>query len=170
MSTSRSTKKTKLKAKIKVTKTKVNEQVRVAPAAMARTKLTPQKIQKFLDNVALGLPIVDAAQQASTTHVTLYRRRLKDPKLAEQWDEAYKQGTAVLEQEAQRRAVVGYLEPVFYQGKQIAQVRKFSDILLIFLLKARDPRFKDRVDVTSGDQPITASFTAAVRRVNERNA
>jgi hypothetical protein len=36
---------------------------------------------------------------------------------------------------------------VFYQGQQFATVRKYSDTLLIFLLKGRKPeRYRERVE------------------------
>ena len=37
-------------------------------------------------------------------------------------------------------------EPVFYQGEVVGSVRKFSDTLLMFLLKGNRPdKYKDRV-------------------------
>ena len=47
-----------------------------------------------------------------------------------------------------RRALEGGEEPVFYQGKIVGSVRKYSDTLLMFMLKARRPeRYRDRVGV-----------------------
>jgi hypothetical protein len=43
----------------------------------------------------------------------------------------------MLEDEAKRRAHDGIDEPVFYQGEKCGVVRKYSDNLLIFMLKAR---------------------------------
>ncbi len=43
------------------------------------------------------------------------------------------------EEEAVRRAVDGINEPVFYKGRQVGDIRRFSDTLLIFLMKAGDP-------------------------------
>jgi hypothetical protein len=48
-------------------------------------------------------------------------------------------GTAALEDEAVRRAYHGVEEPVFYKGVQCGTVTKYSDKLLIMLLKARNP-------------------------------
>lgn len=44
-----------------------------------------------------------------------------------------------LEDEAVRRAYEGWLEPVFYQGRQCGTKRRYSDKLLMFLLKAWRP-------------------------------
>ena len=60
----------------------------------------------------------------------------------------------VLEWEARRRAVEGYEVPVFHQGVEVGSVRRFSDLLLIFLLKHRRPEiFQDKQIVAVAPQP-----------------
>jgi hypothetical protein len=49
-------------------------------------------------------------------------------------------GTDLLEDEALRRAEDGVAEPRFYEGRLCGHVQKYSDTLLIFLLKARRPQ------------------------------
>lgn len=50
-----------------------------------------------------------------------------------------------LEAEARRRAVEGVEEPVYQGGKKVGTVRRYSDTLLIFLLKgARPDKYADR--------------------------
>ena len=52
--------------------------------------------------------------------------------------------TDTLEMEARRRASLGVEEPVYYQGQVVGYVRKYSDVLLMFLLKAQRPeKFRD---------------------------
>ena len=55
----------------------------------------------------------------------------------------------ILEAEAHRRAVEGVEEPVgWYRGKPGGTVRRYSDNLLMFLLKGVLPeRYKDRMEV-----------------------
>ena len=49
-----------------------------------------------------------------------------------------------METEARRRGV-GYDEPVFYKGEVVGTVKKYSDLLLIFMLKHRRPEvFADK--------------------------
>ena len=56
-----------------------------------------------------------------------------------------------LEAEARRRAVQGVRQPVFHQGKVVGHIRKYSDLLLIFLLKHRRPEiFADKAMVAVG--------------------
>ena len=44
-----------------------------------------------------------------------------------------------MEREAARRAYHGVEEPVFHKGEVCGSIRKYSDTLMIFLLKARRP-------------------------------
>jgi len=104
-----------------------------------------QSRQRFLDELARGASVGGAAKLSGSSERTLYRLRKADAKFAEAWAEAYEAGTDALEAEAQRRAVEGVEEAVYYQGERCGTVRKYSDTLLIFLMKARDPkRFCDR--------------------------
>lgn len=50
--------------------------------------------------------------------------------------DALDQAAETLMAEVVRRGAKGVLEPVFYQGVQIAKVRKYSDTLLMFRLNA----------------------------------
>lgn len=112
-----------------------------------------------------GMTIRDAADRVGVSCTTLYKTRGEDVEFAAAWDVAYDQGTTVLEAEAQRRAVQGVTEPVFNKGVIVGHVQKYSDLLLIFLLKARAPqRFRDNVDMTNSDGSIAAAFAAAVRK------
>ncbi len=64
-------------------------------------------------------------------------------------DLAKLQAADVLEAEAHRRAVEGVEEAVgWYKGEAGGTVRKYSDVLLIFLLKSLQPeRYRERVDL-----------------------
>lgn len=115
---------------------------------MARRKnssRTPAKRAAFLDALAGGSSIADAAKAASIGLRTAYNWRSDDDAFAADWDEAYAQGAEALEGEARRRAVDGVDEPVFHRGQIVGHTRKYSDTLLIMLMKARDPlRFCDK--------------------------
>ena len=70
------------------------------------------------------------------------RRHSED--FAAQWREALGEGSDLLEAEARRRAVTGIDKPVFYKGKVVGSITKYSDRLLMFLLKAHRPqKFRD---------------------------
>jgi predicted DNA-binding transcriptional regulator AlpA len=65
--------------------------------------------------------------------------RTNDAAFASAWDEALTLGVEGLEDEARRRAYEGWLEPVWNKGVECGVVRKFSDTLLIVLLKGHKP-------------------------------
>lgn len=66
--------------------------------------------------------------------------------------EALDASADLLESEALRRSTLGVAEPVFYRGRQCGAVQRYSDTLLIFLLKARRPHvFRERVETYNID-------------------
>lgn len=86
----------------------------------------------------------DIAEITRTTHY----RWLKEDDYRENFEKAGEVAVDRLEEEARRRAVLGVEEPVFHRGKQIATIKKYSDTLLIFLLKgARPQKYKDNAKV-----------------------
>ncbi len=72
-----------------------------------------------------------------------------DSDYCEAFDRAKHEAADRLEDEAWRRAVEGVEEPVgWYKGKQGGVVHRYSDTLLIFLMKGLMPeRYGDRVEV-----------------------
>ena len=109
---------------------------------MARKSNVPKskKQDAFLEALATGVSIRTAAKLAGAGCSTVFEWRKVDPEFAEDWECAYAAGTAELEAEAHRRAVDGVNEkPVVVNGKIVGHTKEYSDLLLIFLLKARDP-------------------------------
>ena len=75
----------------------------------------------------------------------MYELRDNDATFAEEWDSAAEEGTDRLEDEALRRAVEGWEEPVYHQGVICGTIRRYSDGLLTMLLKARRPeKYRER--------------------------
>jgi hypothetical protein len=71
--------------------------------------------------------------------VTIFRWRQNDPSFSKAHSEAMEAGTDVIEQEARRRAVDGYVRPVFQRGELVGFERVYSDILAALLLRGRRP-------------------------------
>ena len=92
-----------------------------------------QALKNFHGNVSKSLEAADLSRSAA------YDWRNDDEDFRQAWDDIVEASTEELESEAWRRAHEGWLEPVFYQGEEVGQVRKFSDTLLIFTLKGRKP-------------------------------
>jgi hypothetical protein len=47
--------------------------------------------------------------------------------------------------EIRRRAIEGWNDPVYQMGQRVGSVRKYSDVLLIFLAKRLMPEYRDKV-------------------------
>ena len=90
-----------------------------------------------------------ACKAAGVGRSSHYRWLEEDPAYREAFDLAKLQAADVLEAEAHRRAVEGWVEPAgWYKGQAGGTVRRYSDVLLIFLLKGVLPeRYRERVDV-----------------------
>lgn len=84
--------------------------------------------------------VTEAAKAAQISRVAIYSHRKTNPDFAREWDEALDVAADTLEDEARRRAVEGIEDPVFHKGEKVATVRKYSDVLLMFLLKGIRPQ------------------------------
>ena len=93
----------------------------------------------FLDELAKTGNVSASCKKAKIVRSTAYLERETLKEFSAAWDAALEVATDALELEARRRAAEGVLEPVFYQGELVAKVKKYSDTLLIFLLKAHRP-------------------------------
>lgn len=95
---------------------------------------------RFLQRLARSWCVHDAANFAKVSYATAYRHKKKDERFRNRWHEILNVRYAErLEATARRRALNGWREPVFYQGEMTGSVRKFSDALTIFMLKANLP-------------------------------
>jgi hypothetical protein len=102
----------------------------------------------FLAALAEGATVTATAKKAGVDRSTAKRARQRNPKFAERWEDAWEQGTDVLEAEAIRRARDGAERPVWYQGAQVGVAREYSGRLLELLLKGRRPHV-DRERIAS---------------------
>ena len=100
----------------------------------------------FLDTLRRTGNVRLAANNADVARQVAYRARDRSDKFRADWDEAIEEARELLEAEARRRAAIGVDEPVFYKGQVVGQIRKYSDNLLMFLLKAHWPeKFRDKL-------------------------
>lgn len=90
-----------------------------------------------------------AAKRAGIARNRVYVWQEHDSEFAAAFRDAGIRATEVLEREAWRRARNGVAEPVYQHGKLVGTIQRYSDNLLMFLLKARAPeKYRDRVDVS----------------------
>ena len=122
---------------------------------MKALKFTKDRRGAFLRALADSGIVSLAAGIAGITRARAYQVRKADLVFAAAWEEAEEQAADRLEAEAWRRAVAGIPEPLVSAGKIVRDddgepiaIRRYSDNLMIALLKARRPeRFKDRAVV-----------------------
>ena len=111
--------------------------------------------------------VISVAARKVGVHRTCHYDWLKtDEGYAKAWKEADDEAVERMEAELLRRAVLGIEEDVRYQGEVVGKVRKFSDILLIFLLKAKRPAvYRDNfVALPSGDVSVLFEQTRILMR------
>jgi len=130
---------------------------------MKKTDATAKKRETFLLKLREGLSISAACRFANISRATVYRWRESDEDFLLAWEDAEEEGTDLLEDEAKRRAEQGVTKLVMHEGKPIVigfnkqgqhclpeadecvrtellRESKYSDTLMIFLLKARRPK------------------------------
>lgn len=131
-----------------------------------RTIRTPEKKAAFLSALADCGNVADAARQAGIARNALYLWKRDDSEFAAEWEAALIAGGETLEEEAVRRARDGWDEPVWYKGEQVGTVRRYSDTLLIFLLKGLMPeKYGERQKIEySGSVDIAGALKAARKR------
>jgi hypothetical protein len=125
----------------------------------------------FLGALEVSGNISAAARRAGVGRATAYRHRQAEPEFRSGWDEALEVATDALEDEARRRAVEGWEEPVFQGGQEVGRIRKYDSTLLIFLLKAHRPEvYRDNAAVQhSGDLTIRVEYSDEVLAAEARH-
>jgi len=114
--------------------------------------ISDRKKDIFLETLASTGQVqisANVAGYADTSH--LQRVRRTDDKFAERWEQALEAAADILEDEAQRRAVAGVYEDIYYKGEVVGSQIKYSDQLLMFLLRGAKPgkyRESIRIDAT----------------------
>jgi hypothetical protein len=139
---------------------------------MKKLKLTRERQERFLKALAETGIVSTAAELAGTSRTRVYELRKRDPAFAAGWEEAEEKAADALEAEAWRRAVVGVPEPLVSAGKVVRDddglpiaIRRYSDTLMLALLKARRPeKFKDRQVVEHDIADGLADRLEAARR------
>jgi hypothetical protein len=135
-----------------------------------------QKKQAFLDAYSQCGNITEAAKLAKIDRTTHYDWLTRDPEYPERFKNAENQAIDSLEKEAWRRAVEGVEEPVgWHQGVAGGTVRRYSDTLLIFLLKgARPERYRENIrqEITgpNGTTPVINFSVAKALKDGEESS
>ena len=126
-------------------KPKTKKRPRVAKRTPARRKdLFVEKLRRFIIVLSHCGCAADAAREADIDYSTVWKHKRNDVEFADAWDEAMEIATDLLEGEGFRRAMKGVKEHVVTQKGlvldehgQPLMITRYSDTLLIFLLKGR---------------------------------
>jgi hypothetical protein len=102
------------------------------------TRSTAEKQQEFLEKYAATGEILLASAKAEVNRRTHYRW-LENPGYRDAFEKHKRFAAESLESEAVKRAKRGVLEPVHYQGKVCGHVKRYSDGLMMFLLRGMMP-------------------------------
>lgn len=114
----------------------------------------PRK-RKFLHALARTGCVRDACALANISTTSAYRYRKRDAGFAEAWERALTEALPVLEAAAFERAVEGVDDPIVQGGKVVTTRKRYSDAILVTLLKRAD---------------VAAERTAVANRVDPREA
>lgn len=135
-----------------------------------RSIRTARRRARFLQVLSECALVSCAVAAAGAARGSFYNWRYDDPQFADDWDRALDEGIALLEDEAIRRARDGVTIPVFYAGEEVGAIRRPSDALLMFLLRAHRPeRYRERPWVAGGGpyRAVSGGFEAPGRRLGE---
>ena len=111
---------------------------------------------------ANGGVVSKALAESGLKRTVAYIHFRDDPEFAEEWVDALESGIDELYEEAKRRAVHGVEEPVLQGGRIVGTTKRFSDKLLIYLLKQGDyqKRWRSRL-VQTGNLAMQSIVIAA---------
>jgi hypothetical protein len=107
--------------------------------------LTKELLRAFLAAYGELGSVKAAARAVGVSKEAVYKRMDKDPDFKKEFQEVRRhQVRDMLESEAVRRGIKGVDEPRFFKGEECGSVRRYSDSLLVLLLKAVAPEdFRD---------------------------
>ena len=110
--------------------------------------LQPKKRAFLAALVEAGGSITRAAEATRMSRQRHYEWLREDPEYATAFGEAEIVAAHRLEDEARRRGFEGVQEPIYQNGRQVGQITRYSDTLLIFLLNGIMPeKYRQRSSV-----------------------
>jgi len=100
------------------------------------------KLVRFIKELSKHGNVSKALTAAKAARSWVYEKRQKDLDFADTFADAKKCGVEILIDEAHRRAYEGIEEPKTVAGEKV-MVQKYSDTLLMFLIKQADPSYRE---------------------------
>ena len=138
------------------------------PSRPVEGKKVPAIVEPFLAELAHGASVTAAAEYAGVSRAMVFRWRRDDPEFALRWEEAVQMGTDRLEDEAHRRAVHGVARPVYQGGAKVGEIREYSDMLLLAILRGKRPEVYARPETsTNVNVEVRVTRAQALERLRQ---
>lgn len=118
----------------------------------------------LLEIARCGGNVTKACEIANIDRHQAYHRREEDDEFARDWRTAEELGVDGLIDEGRRRAFQGVERPVYQGGKKVGSITETSDSLLMFMIKAKRPEYRDK----SVEVNLTLDLAGRVKRAKER--
>lgn len=134
---------------------------------MANSNENPSDTQWniFFRSLAKCESVSKACTKAKISRATAYRYKKTSWQIAARWQEATQTAVEYLEDHAVKRATLGVKREtvVYWQGTEVGRQieTRYSDTLLLALLGARDPRYRNNAN----DSYVQAELNAMLDRL-----
>ena len=112
-----------------------------------KPRVTAEQRENYLRLVAETGVFGRTAMSVGVSPREMLALRKADPLFGQQVEEAYDLYRENLQLTVKNRAVEGWLEPVFYLGRVVGNVRKFSDTLLKLEIQRHIKEYRDHQTV-----------------------
>lgn len=123
---------------------RTSQEARNAPARKTSKLDDPAVRRAFLKVLAQTGRPAEAAMAVGMTYITIEAYAKAYPLFASEYQEAraiYRD--MVVNRAVEQRAIHGWLEPVFFKGQEVGQIRRYSDRLLELWAKKFDPEYSN---------------------------
>jgi hypothetical protein len=124
--------------------------------------ITQEQRERFIATLADTRNVTVAAQEAGIARRAAFALRTRDADFAADWQDAEEAASDLLEHEARQRAMNGLEEPVYYHGKKVGEVRRYSETLLLMFLRAERPEKFAEKGAATGTAKATGQVAGGV--------
>lgn len=127
--------------------------------------IRPDELHAFLVNYATHFNFVRAAREIGHDASGLYKRLKTDAEFKRAFTDVKNTMGDFALAEAYRRAVNGTEKGIYYLGQRVDTEQVYSDSLLMQILKATRPEFREQLDLSNPDGTLQANEAQIAARV-----
>lgn len=137
---------------------------RSSKSGLCQTPFRPERRATYLSVLQATGEKVLARAEVGVHGWTVSKLRESDPKFREAEEEAMRLYRAGIAEEIHRRAIDGVKEPIYWQGKVVGWIVRYSDTLLKFHAKRHIPEYRDSLKI---DQKTAVSGSVDLRDLRD---